>query len=129
MIRVAAIVLVGSLLIASTLGATDAQSSGAADIAFVHVNVIPMTSERVLEDHTVIVRGDRIVEIGPSARVKVPEGAVRIEGRGNYLLPGLGEMHGHIPPPQALPEYLESVLFLYLSNGVTTVRGLSLIHI
>jgi len=116
--------LAGSLLIASVRGATDRPLSGAADIAFVHVAVIPMTSERVWEDHTVVVRGDRIVEIGPSARVKVPEGAVRIEGRGFFLLPGLGEMHGHIPPPQAPPEYLESVLFLYLSNGVTTVRGM-----
>ncbi len=118
------IVLAGSLLIASALGAMDKQSSGATDIAFVHVNVIPMTSERILEDQTVIVRGDRIVEIGPSARVRIPERAVRIEGRGYYLLPGLGEMHGHIPPPQAPPEYLEAVLFLYLSNGITTVRGM-----
>ncbi|MCS7158371.1 MAG: amidohydrolase family protein [Blastocatellia bacterium] len=124
MIRMTAIVLAGGLLIAPVLGAMGGQSSGATEIAFVHVNVIPMTSERILEDHTVIVRGDRIVEVGPSARVKIPEGAIRIEGRGYYLLPGLGEMHGHIPPPQAPPEYLEAVLFLYLSNGITTVRGM-----
>ncbi len=105
-------------------GKIERQTPDAAAVAFVHVNVLPMTSERVLRDHTVIVRGDRIVEIGPSAQVKVPEGAVRIEGRGYYLIPGLGEMHGHIPSPQAPREYLESVLFLYLANGVTTVRGM-----
>ncbi len=123
MIRRHAIVA-GGLLIVSAIGAPGRPSSGATEIAFVHVNVLPMTSDRVLEDHTVIVRGDRIAEIGPSARVTVPEGAVRIEGQGYYLLPGLGEMHGHIPSPQAPREYLEAVLFLFLSNGVTTVRGM-----
>ena len=29
----------------------------------------------------------------------VPEGATRVDGRGKYLMPGLAEMHGHIPPP------------------------------
>ncbi len=120
MIRTKAVLLMGSLMFASVVGRTDVQT----EIAFVHVAVVPMTSERILEDHTVIVRGDRIVAIGPSARVNVPEGAMKIEGRGYYLLPGLGEMHGHIPSPQAPPEYLEAVLFLYLSNGVTTVRGM-----
>ncbi|GBC83114.1 Adenine deaminase [bacterium HR10] len=123
-IRWTLIALTGSLLIGSTFGARSARSPSATEVAFLHVNVIPMTAERILEDHTVLVRGDRIVEIGPSARVNVPEGAVRIEGRGYYLLPGLGEMHGHIPPPQAPREYLEAILFLYLSNGVTTVRGM-----
>lgn len=95
-----------------------------AEVAFVNVNVIPMDSPRVLTGYTVRVRGDRIVEVGPAARVKIPDGARHIDGRGKYLLPGLGEMHGHIPPPQAPPEYVESVLFLYLANGVTTVRGM-----
>ena len=33
--------------------------------AFVHVYVLPMDQERVLSDQTVIVRGGRLVEIGP----------------------------------------------------------------
>jgi imidazolonepropionase-like amidohydrolase len=49
--------------------------------AFVDVTVIPMDRERRLPGQTVLVRGDRIVEIGPAARVKVPEGGVRVDGR------------------------------------------------
>lgn len=93
-------------------------------VAFVGVRVIPMDAERVLEDHTVIVEGDRIVAVGPRASTPVPEGATLIEGRGRYLLPGLAEMHGHVPPPDAPAHHLESVLFLYVANGITTVRGM-----
>ena len=93
-------------------------------VAFVDVSVLPMQSEQILHNQTVIVRGDRIAEVGPSARVKAPDGAVRVDGRGKYLMPGLAEMHGHIPPPTSPPQFTESVLFLYVANGVTTVRGM-----
>ena len=94
------------------------------DVAFVNVNVVPMDSERVLSDQTVLVRGDQIVQIGPAKKVKVPDGALHIDGKGKYLMPGLAEMHGHIPPPQAPKEFTEAVLFMYVANGVTTVRGM-----
>jgi imidazolonepropionase-like amidohydrolase len=93
-------------------------------VAFVLASFIPMVQERVLPDHTVVVRGDRIVAVGPAASTLVPEGATVIDGAGRFLLPGLAEMHGHIPPPQAPPHHIESVLFLYVANGITTVRGM-----
>src|SRR5262245_30850044 len=92
--------------------------------AFVDVRVIPMTNDGVLDHQTVIVRGTRIAEIGPSTQVRAPGGAVTIDGRGKYLIPGLIEMHGHLPNPNAGPELTENVLFLYVANGVTTVRGM-----
>ncbi|MBA2457422.1 MAG: amidohydrolase family protein [Gemmatimonadales bacterium] len=92
--------------------------------AFVDVTVIPMDRERTLPNQTVIVRGGRIVEIGPAARVKVPEGGVRVDGRGKFLIPGLAEMHAHIPGAQAADSMVERTLFLYVSGGITTVRGM-----
>ncbi|WP_276389956.1 amidohydrolase family protein [Eudoraea chungangensis] len=47
-----------------------------------------------------------------------------IDGKGNYLMPGLAEMHAHIPPPSTSKERIEETLFLYLSNGITTIRGM-----
>lgn len=85
-------------------------------VAFVHVNVVPMDHERVLTDQTIIVRDGRIQRIEPSARIKVPEGAIKIDGRGKYLMPGLADMHVHI--------WHEGDLLLYVTNGVTTVRNL-----
>ena len=93
-------------------------------VAFTDVSVIPMDSERVLEGQTVLVRGERIVAVGPSGSVDVPEDAVRINGEGKFLMPGLAEMHGHVPRPDEPAQYTEDVLFLYVANGITTVRGM-----
>jgi len=106
-------------------GAARAQQAA---VAFVGVSVIPMDAERVLQDQTVVIRGDRIAAIGRRADVQVPYGATTIDGRGKFLLPGLAEMHAHVPQPQQERAigagYTERVLFLYVANGVTTIRGM-----
>jgi imidazolonepropionase-like amidohydrolase len=93
-------------------------------VAFVDVHVVPMNRDGVLDHQTVIVRGNRIATVGPVSQVHIVAGATIIDGRGKYLIPGLGEMHGHLPNPGAGPELTENVLFLYVANGVTTVRGM-----
>ena len=93
-------------------------------VVFVNVNVIPMDRERVLAAQTVVVQGERIASIGPAASVKVPAGAVRIDAAGKYLIPGLGEMHAHIPPGNATDQEIARTLELWVVNGVTTVRGM-----
>lgn len=93
--------------------------------AFVNVNVVPMDRERVLRAQTVVVRGGRIAQLGPADRIKAPAGATVVEGAGKYLIPGLAEMHAHIPPgPQVADSVIERVLSLFVLNGVTTVRGM-----
>ncbi|WP_419938595.1 amidohydrolase family protein [Candidatus Palauibacter sp.] len=109
---------------AAPFAAACEQASQAGAIAFVNVNVIPMDSERVLTGHTVLVRGDRIVAVGPAADIDVPDGARRIDGAGRYLMPGLSEMHGHTPGGFPSDTFREQVMFLYAANGVTTVRGM-----
>ena len=88
--------------------------------AFVNANVVPMDREGVLADYTVVVSRGRIVDMGPSASVDPPAGAMIIDAGGKYLMPGLAEMHGHMPGG----ELEETVMFLYVANGVTTVRGM-----
>src|SRR5918996_378582 len=100
------------------------EPSSAQDLAFVGVNVVPMDRNGLLNNQTVIVCDGRIADVGPAGSTKVPDGALRVEGRGKYLMPGLGEMHGHIPAPTQPREFIEAVLFLYVANGVTTVRGM-----
>jgi imidazolonepropionase-like amidohydrolase len=93
-------------------------------IAFVGANVLPMDRDRVLENHTVIIRNGVIAEITPAARAKVPEGALRIDAKGKYLMPGLAEMHGHLPSANQGEQQAQNVLTLFVANGVTTVRGM-----
>lgn len=95
--------------------------------AFVDVTVLPMDGRGVLPAQTVIV-GDGLIEsMGPAADTPVPDGVPVIDGSGRFLMPGLAEMHAHVPPTQGgwpPREALEDIMFLYLANGVTTIRGM-----
>jgi imidazolonepropionase-like amidohydrolase len=93
-------------------------------VAFVDVTVVPMDRERLIQHQTVIVRGQTIDELGPVKSIKVPEGAVRIDGRNKFLMPGVSEMHAHIPGGNAPDELIERTLYLFASAGVTTIRGM-----
>lgn len=116
-----ALALATAALVAPPVGA---QQPSAAPVAFVDVTVIPMDRERVLERQTVIVRDGRIAAVGPVANTQVPAGAVRVDGRGKYLIPGLAEMHAHIPGANASEQAMRDLMYLYVANGVTTIRGM-----
>jgi imidazolonepropionase-like amidohydrolase len=90
-------------------------------VAFVGVNVVPMDSERLLEKQTVVVERDRIASMGPTDEVLVPKGAQIVRADGQYLMPGLADMHAHLTgPTQPMPP--RELLVNYLSEGITTVR-------
>jgi imidazolonepropionase-like amidohydrolase len=50
----------------------------------------------VLEQGTVVVRGATIAAVGPSRTVSIPRGAVRVDGRGLTVFPGLIDCHVHL---------------------------------
>jgi cytosine/adenosine deaminase-related metal-dependent hydrolase len=65
-------------------------------------------------EHTALhVRGDRIAAVG--------DGTVLDQYRGAYVVPGLVDMHTHLPPKSPL-HLTESVLLLNIAHGVTTIR-------
>ena len=64
-------------------------------LAFVGVNVIPMTSETVLENQTVLIKNGRIEKIGDAGSFKIPRKAERSDAQGKYLMPGLMDLHAH----------------------------------
>jgi imidazolonepropionase-like amidohydrolase len=74
----------------------------------------------------VLVRGDRIAAIADPGTIPAPQGAVRIDGKGATLLPGLIDMHGHVGSGSA-PSWMNRMpdpdanLRAYLYCGVTTV--------
>ncbi len=69
---------------------------------------------------TVLIRGDRIVAVGPADSVAIPGNATIIDATGKTIMPGMVDMHGHL---QLTSENLGSVL--QLANGITTVRDLA----
>lgn len=112
-----------SLILLTAFFSTLTGAQSLQTFAFRGVNVVPMDAERVLTDQTVVVAHGRIQTVGASADVRIPTDATVIEGTGRYLLPGLAEMHAHVPSV-INREYVEEVLFLYVANGITTARGM-----
>jgi imidazolonepropionase-like amidohydrolase len=90
--------------------------------AFVGVTVVPMDSERLLRGQTVLVEGERIVSIAPAASAALPPGTRRIDARGQYLMPGLADMHIHIPPEASDEASAAKEFWLFVAHGVTTAR-------
>lgn len=88
-------------------------------IAFIDVAVVPMTAEEVLHHRTVLVEKGRIVRVARVDELQVPDGVLRVDGRGKFLLPGLIDSHVHL-------EHFadEEQLMLFLANGVTSVRNM-----
>ena len=97
--------------------------SASKQLVFQAINVIPMDEERVLENQDVLVSEGRILGIGVSGTVSYHEDAVLIDGRNKFLIPGLAEMHAHVPPIDDI-EPMKEVLTLFLANGITTIRGM-----
>ncbi len=94
------------------------------DLVITNVNVLTMLDDQVLQNYAVIVEEGVIKKLEPAANIDTSAFQQVIDGNGKYLLPGLSEMHAHIPHPDGENDRIEETLFLYLSNGITTIRGM-----
>lgn len=103
--------------------AQQANDNRAQEIVFSNVNIIPMDKNEVLSNRDVVIKNGIITAIGPTKKVKYNKEAMVIDAKGKYLLPGLAEMHAHVPPVDDL-EPMKDVLKLFALNGVTTIRGM-----
>ena len=89
-----------------------------------NVAVIPMTSDTLIPNATVVVENGRIAEVRSGRLANTPRGARVIDGSGKYLIPGLTDMHTHLFSDG---EFVHdsagaSELAVMLANGVTTAR-------
>ena len=87
-----------------------------ADVALVGVSVIPMTSNTVLSNQTVLVKDGTIVALGRRGEIVPDAGAAIVNGTGRYLMPGLADMHVHIDE--------EGNFLPLVAYGVTFIRNM-----
>jgi imidazolonepropionase-like amidohydrolase len=92
-------------------------------IVLENVFLVDVADGTIKKSHVVVT--DRLIDrILPAGHpVDWGEGTV-IPCEGKYLLPGLTEMHAHIPAAPWDDPLVKETLFLYLSNGITTIRGM-----
>jgi imidazolonepropionase-like amidohydrolase len=76
----------------------------------------------VIENGAIVIRDNRIAEVGPSDRVNAPADAKIIDVSGKTIMPGLVDIHAHIWPAWDIHK---TQIWEYLANlayGVTTTR-------
>lgn len=101
--------------------------------AIKNVNVIPMTLDnKVIENAFVVIKDNKILSINEPA----PDNAKIIDGKGKWLIPGLIDMHVHVPtdghfnttfPTKAAVVFTstQDVMTPFVATGVTTIFELN----
>jgi hypothetical protein len=82
-----------------------------------HINVVDVEKGKIYSDQTVAITGDRISAISKASSFKATATDSLVDCTGQYLIPGLWDMHTHV----WAPDYFFS---LFLGNGVTGIRGM-----
>lgn len=99
--------------------------TASADTLFSGVTAITMDGQKVVENAFVYIKDGRIVYVGTSNTGYKPTAKTQIiDAEGKFLMPGMVEMHGHLPQAAARSQQAQDTLFLYLAGGATTVRGM-----
>jgi len=92
-------------------------------LVLTHVVIVDVTGKPLQKDMNVKIKGQRIVEITPAAKLSPNRGRI-IDGHGKYLIPGLWDMHVHTIFGDWLPKDENVILPLFVANGVTGVRDM-----
>jgi imidazolonepropionase-like amidohydrolase len=122
-------IALAATLVFATMIPVPAQSPGGVK-AFTGARVIDGTDRAPIDNATIVVRGGKVVAVGPGASVTVPAGAERIALTGKHVIPGLVNAHGHVGNTVGMEQghySAENVLRdlrTYAAYGVTTVYSL-----
>lgn len=82
------------------------------------VNIITMKDSSVLYCKSVLIRNGRIAQIDDFAKIKKTGKAKIIDAKGKYLMPGLADMHVHLPAAAKI----DTLLLTNLAAGITHIR-------
>lgn len=99
-------------------------AAAAADTWLLPVHVVSMQDGSVAEARALRIVDGRIAAVVPAAEADPAGTDTVIDGDGAYVIPGLAEMHAHVPGGDDGEQRAQDVLALYLANGITTARGM-----
>jgi imidazolonepropionase-like amidohydrolase len=94
--------------------------AAASAIAIVNGDLFDSERGSMLPRRTVVIRGDRIIAVGPADSVTVPAGATIIDAAGKTVMPGLWDMHSHLFLTSQTSRAVSD-----LASGITTIRDLA----
>ncbi len=92
-------------------------------LSVTHVTLIDVTNGRTQPDTTVTIYGNRITNVAPSTQAKPVAGQI-VNASGQFLIPGLWDMHTHVFFDNTAADGTDLILPLFLANGITGVRDM-----
>jgi imidazolonepropionase-like amidohydrolase len=95
-----------------------------APIVITHATIINPGTSSVQANQTVVITGDRITSISETEQFQAPKNARVLDARGQYLIPGLWDMHVHSAFGDWFPGGRDIILPLFIANGVTGARDM-----
>jgi imidazolonepropionase-like amidohydrolase len=86
--------------------------------ALTNVTIVDVSNGSLLSNQTVVIDGDKIIEIGSTSNLRIEKRTSIIDAQGKYLIPGLWDMHVHLElaTKESLP--------YFIAYGVTGVRDM-----
>lgn len=106
------------LLLVFLFGCKNEKPNQATSWAITNVTVID-SKQNQLDGQTVLVNGNKIEQVGPTAEIELPKSVSVIDGTGKFLIPGLWDAHVHLTYDQDIGP---SMFKLFMVNGVTSIR-------
>ncbi|HSR42672.1 MAG TPA: hypothetical protein VLL48_10880, partial [Longimicrobiales bacterium] len=91
-------------------------------VAYEGGRLVTMEGDRVIENGTIVVEGDRIAAVGPSSEVSVPADARIVDVAGTTIVPGWVDIHAHMWTPWGVHRQQPWEYRVNLAYGVTTTR-------
>lgn len=120
--RVALAITAGFACVCPVFAQDPSEAPRRASIAIERVAVVDVVRGEIVNPRTVLVVDGHISVIGEPNAVTIPSDAVRVDGRGRYLMPGLVDMHVHLFNNSSRRPPNEWAFPLFVANGVTGVR-------
>lgn len=125
MARLRTIVMMAALAAAGAVRAQNEPPKPPVQTLYLHAGLIDGTGSAVQPDMAVLVEGEKIKAVGPSAALAAanPQ-AKKVDVSGRWLVPGLINSHVHLATPPDR-KFAEAVLRRDVYGGVTAVRDMA----
>jgi imidazolonepropionase-like amidohydrolase len=98
-------------------------SAKAQTLAITHAKLIDVTNGKIHPNTTVVINGNRIASISHFTRANPKAGRI-VDAKGQYLIPGLWDMHTHVYFDGTADDGTDLILPLFLANGITGIRDM-----